>query len=80
MKKIDYDGYRGLRMPRELMLQRVRDVMENELTEKQRQAVVGYYIEKKNIVVLAKEAGVNKSTICRTLQRAERRMRRFLRY
>ena len=29
---------------------------------------------------LAQERGVNKSTVCRTLQRAERRMRRCLRY
>ena len=57
-----------------------RRVMEAELTETQRQVLSGYYLEKKNIPQLARERGVNKSTVCRTLQRAERRLRRFLKY
>ena len=44
------------------------------------ESVCGYYLQKKNIPQLARERGVNKSTICRTLQRAERRLRRFLKY
>ena len=80
MKNIDYDGYRGPRMTREVQRRRLQHVMENELTELQRRAVVGYYLERKSMRELAQERGVNKSTICRTLQRAERRMRRCLRY
>jgi len=59
---------------------RVKNVMENELTENQRRVVVGYYLEGKTIVELAAEFGVNKSTVWRTLKRAEERMRRCLRY
>ena len=80
MKNIDYDGYLGPRMTREVQRRRLQYVMENELTELQRRAVVGYYLERKSMRELAQERGVNKSTICRTLQRAERRMRRCLRY
>ncbi len=80
MKNIDYDGYRGPRMSRHMMMRRVQSVIDEELTEKQRRVVQGYYLEQKTMPQLAREYGVNKSTICRTLQRAERRMRRFLRY
>ncbi|MGM9557652.1 MAG: sigma factor-like helix-turn-helix DNA-binding protein [Oscillospiraceae bacterium] len=80
MKNTGYDGYLGPRLSREAQLRRIRRVMDAELTEAQRQALEGYYLQKKNIPQLARERGVNKSTICRTLQRAERRLRRFLRY
>lgn len=80
MKNIDYDGYLGPRLSRETQLRRIRRVMDAELTEKQRLVFDGYYLQKKNIPQLARERGVNKSTICRTLQRAERRLRRFLKY
>ncbi len=80
MKNIEYDGYLGPRLSREVQLRRIRRVMDAELTEKQRLAFDGYYLQKKNIPQLARERGVNKSTICRTLQRAERRLRRFLKY
>lgn len=55
-------------------------MIENELTEKQRRAVLGYYVDKKTMPELAREFGVCKSTVCRTIQRAERRLRRCLRY
>ena len=77
MKNTDYNGYLGPRLSREAQMLRIRRVMEAELTETQRQVLNGYYLQKKNI---ARERGVNKSTICRTLQRAERRLRRFLKY
>ena len=80
MKAIDYEGYQGPRLPRRLQLQRVHRVIEAELTEKQRRAVLGYYVDQKNIPQLAREFGVNKSTICRTIQRAERRLQRCLKY
>lgn len=80
MRSTLYDGYLGLRMSRATMKKRVANVMANELTEHQRRAVVGYYLEGKTIPELAREYGVNKSTVCRTLHRGEARMRRLLRY
>ena len=76
MKNIDYDGYLGPRMTRDVQRRRLQHVMENELTELQRRAVIGYYLEKKTMRELAQERGVNKSTVCRTLQRARVRQRR----
>ena len=70
MKNIDYDGYLGPRMTRDVQRRRLQHVLDNELTELQRRAVIGYYLEKKTMRELAQERGVNKSTVCRTLQRA----------
>ena len=80
MRNTPYDGYLGPRMTRDVQRKRLQHVMDNELTELQRRAVIGYYLEKKTMRELAQERGVSKSTVCRTLQRAERRMRRCLRY
>ena len=80
MKNIGYDGYEGPRLTREQQLRRLRRVMEAELTEKQRRMVEGYYLEHRNMVELARQYGVNKATVCRTLQRAEARLRRYLKY
>lgn len=80
MKNTDFDGYEGPRLPRSVQLQRLRRVMEAELTERQRQTVCGYYLERKTMAELAREFGVNKSTVCRTLKRAEHTLRRCLRY
>lgn len=80
MKAIEFEGYEGPRLSRQQQLRRLHRVIACELTEKQRRAVLGYYIDKKNIPQLAREFGVNKSTVCRTLQRAERRLQQCLRY
>ena len=70
----------GPRMTPAMAKRRLCNVLENELTEKQRQVVIGYYLENKNIVELAAEYGVNKSTVWRTLKRGENRWRRCLKY
>lgn len=80
MKNIDYEGYRGPHLPKHIQRERVRAVIEQELTPRQRRAVTGYYLESKTITQMAQEDGVHKSTISRTLHRAERRMRQYLRY
>ena len=80
MKNTEYDGYLGPRLSRDLQLKRLQRVIDQELTALQRRTVEGYYLEKKSMSELAQERGVNRSTVCRTLQRAERRMRRCLRY
>ena len=80
MKSTPYEGYLGPRLPKKVQMDRVRAVIREELTEKQRQVLLAYYFEEKTIVAIAAELGVNKSTVCRTLHRAEDRLRRFLRY
>lgn len=80
MKNIVFDERRAPWMTREVMLRRMRNVMEHELTDKQRTAIRGYYFEHKTLAQIGAESGVNKATVCRTLHRAERKLQRFLRY
>ena len=67
-------------MPREVALKRVQRVIREELTELQREALLAYYFQEKTMAQIAQERGVNKSTISRTLHRAEQKLRRYLRY
>ena len=80
MKSIHYEGYQGIRLPREVQLKRVQRVMQEELTELQRQTLTAYYFQQQTIPQIAADRGVNKSTVCRTLHRAEEKLRRYLRY
>jgi len=80
VRNILFDGYEGPRLPRQVQLKRVRNVIDRELTPLQRETVLAYYFQGQNICRIAEERGVNKSTVCRTLHRAECRIRRCLRY
>ena len=80
MKNILYDGYKGIRLPKEVQMKRVQRVIEEELTPLQREALIAYYIQGQTIPEIARERGVQKSTISRTLHRAEDKLRRFLKY
>ena len=80
MKNILYDGYKGIRLPREIQMKRVQRVIEEELTPLQREALIAYYIQGQSIPEIARDRGVQKSTISRTLHRAEDKLRRFLKY
>ncbi len=80
MKNTRYDGYLGLRLPRKVQMERVKRVMDEELTPLQRQTIVAYYIQQQTIPQIAAERGVHKSTVARTLHRAEEKLRRFLKY
>ncbi len=65
---------------RDAALQRVRTVMSGELTQWQRTVLQEIYFEGKTQTQVANKYGVNRSTVCRTLHRAETRLRRFLAY
>lgn len=80
MKNILYEGYLGQRLPKEVQLKRVKMVIESELSELQRQTLLAYYIHNRTIPQIAAQRGVNKSTVSRTLKRAEANLRKFLRY
>ena len=51
-----------------------------ELTHRQRETRIAYYFQERTITQIAQERGVNKSTVCRTLHRAEQKLRRYLKY
>ena len=80
MKSIPYEGYKGIRMPKELQKQRVQRVILEELTPIQREVLIAYYIQEQTMTAIAKDRGVHKSTVCRTLHRAEAKLRRYLKY
>ncbi len=58
----------------------LRRAISEELTECQRQAVVGFYFENKSVTKMAAEQGVNKSTVSRNLHRAREKLSLSLRY
>lgn len=55
-------------------------IIENELTEKQRRYVLGHYFEGRTVTDIAREDGVNKSTVSRTLARGKKRIENSLKY
>jgi RNA polymerase sigma factor (sigma-70 family) len=54
--------------------------MEEELTEKQRAYLAAYYFDELRPSQIARRYGVGRSTVTRTLRRAEDRLRRHLIY
>ncbi len=80
MKNILYEGYLGPRLPRQVQLERVRQVIRHELTPLQQYTLTAYYFQKQTIPQIAEDRGVNKSTVSRTLKRAEDKLRRYLKY
>ena len=80
MRNTLFEGYEGPRLPREVQLRRLKRVIEAELTECQKQTLTAYYFRQLTIPEIAREQGVNKSTVCRTLHRAENKIRLCLKY
>ena len=80
MKRTLYEGYEGPRLSPSTQMQRIRRVIEQELTQKQREIILAYYFQDKSIPDIAAERGIHKSSVCRCLQRAEKRVRHCLKY
>ena len=80
MKRTLYEGYEGPRLSPATQMQRIRRVIEQELTVKQREIMLAYYFQDKSIPEIAAERGIHKSSVCRCLQRAEKRVRHCLKY
>lgn len=80
MRNIPYDDMIGLHLPHDIQLKRMRRVIASELTDIQREVILAYYFEEKTLAEIARERGIHKSTACRTLHRAEERLKRYLKY
>ena len=80
MRNTLFNGYEGPRLPRDVQIKRLKRVIEAELTPCQKQTLTAYYFEKQTIPQIAAARGVQKSTVSRTLKRAEDRLRKYLRY
>lgn len=79
MKSIPFDPD-TLQLPKQIQLQRVQRVIRQELTDLQRETLLCYYFQKQTIPEIAARRGVHKSTVWRTLRRAENKLRRYLKY
>ncbi len=80
MKNTRFEGLWSRNLPREIQLRRVNRVIRQELTEKQREILLAYYFENLTVPEIAALRGVNRSTVSRTLHRAEMRLRKYLTY
>lgn len=59
---------------------RVRRVMREELTDRQRELVRLYYFENMTMPQISQKLGISVSTVSRTITRGRRRIRRYLKY
>ena len=80
MKNTPYEGYLGRRMTKEEAKKRIARVIRGELTEVERQVLLAYYIQEQKIPAIARDRGVNKSSVSRALARAENKLRKYLKY
>ena len=80
MKSTGFDRFLTVRLPREVQLRRLRRVIREELTPIQRDTVYAHYYQGKSQAQIARERNVHRSTVCRTLRRAEGKLRSFLNY
>lgn len=55
-------------------------IIENELTDKQRECVKMYFYDNLNTVEIASILNINNSTVCRNIQRGKKRIEKILKY
>lgn len=55
-------------------------ILEEELTDLQRETFWAYHFQRKTIPQIAAERAAHKSTVSRTLKRAEQKVMRFMKY
>ena len=94
MRTVSYDnsfGLADLRVYAELMADDNRDqinrlkrnlthALRQDVTARQREYMILYYGRNMSMEAIAKQCGVNKSTVSRTLKRGRQRLYRCLRY
>lgn len=80
MKNTRFEVPGHVYIPPKVQLERLKMVLREVLTPLQRYTVIAYYYQQKSIPEIARERRVNKSTVSRTLRRAEEKMKRYLQY
>lgn len=64
----------------ERLLRNLRHARDQELTPCQRKVLDMYFGREMSVTQIARELGVNPSSVSRSLQRAKNRLRRYLQY
>ncbi len=81
MKNTPFDaGFMGRKLPKEVQLARLQKIIREVLSPAQREILEAYYFYGQSIPQIAASRGVHKSTISRTLHRAEKNLRQYLKY
>jgi RNA polymerase sigma factor (sigma-70 family) len=80
MKSTRFKVHASIRLPTKLQQQRLHRVIREVLTPLQRYTLTSYYFRELTLAEIARERQVNKSTVCRTLQRAEKKLQQYLQY
>lgn len=75
-RQIQSDNSREISRLKRNLIRALRE----DVTSKQRQMLLMYYAEGKNMREIGEIMGVDRSTVSRTIQRGERRLQRCLRY
>ena len=79
MKTKEEEKYKDYRLPPDFQKKRIRAVIDNELTDIQREILFDI-LSGKTQKEIAEERGVCCSTVCRTFHRAMDRIRKFTRF
>ncbi|MGI5958521.1 MAG: sigma-70 family RNA polymerase sigma factor [Massiliimalia sp.] len=93
MKKASFSFYENLlgtngpdqeestnRLQREKLKKILLCLLRDQLTDRQRQILILHFFEQKSQAEIAKILGVNRSTVCRTLNRGMHRLQNILQY
>lgn len=80
MRNIRCESLFSSPLPPDVQLKRIQQIIWEELTDLQREAIVGIYFQGKTLSQIADERSVCRSTVYRTLKRGEAKLRRFLKY
>ena len=78
MRNIPFDM--ALQLPKEVQLLRLQQIIREVLSPAQREILEASYYEGQSIPRIAHSRGVHKSTVSRTLHRAEKKLRQYLKY
>ena len=75
MKNIPFDH-----AERQQQIQRLQNIIRHGLTPLQRETLMAFYFHERSISDIARERNVHRSTVARTLKRAESRLKDYLKF
>lgn len=75
-----YDGPKPCANYIDKLKRLINEIVRNDLTALQRELVIEHYYKSKSMTEIARERGVNKSTVSRNLKKARERVANTLKY
>lgn len=67
-------------LTRQQQAQRLQNMIRHGLTPLQRETLIAFYFQEQSISAIARERNVHRSTVARTLQRAEKRLKYYIKF